>query len=102
MTEPTRVTIDLEHPIIRGDQKIEAVTLRKPASGEMRGLTLQALGQSDVTSLITLIPRISEPPLTTPEVEAMQVEDFAACGNAVFDFFLKPSQREAIKTLLGS
>ena len=93
--------VPLENPIRRGDKEISQVTLRKPRGGELRGLSLQDIGQSDVNALITLIPRISDPTLTVQEVENMEVEDLAAMGSAVFDFFLTPAQRKQIETALG-
>ena len=37
---PAPNTVTLETPLKRGDQTITAVTLRKPASGELRGVAL--------------------------------------------------------------
>ena len=98
----TMKTVPLENPIKRGETSILEVTLRKPKAGELRGLTLQAIGQSDINSLITLLPRISEPALVQHEVEALEVEDLAALGGAVFDFFLTSGQRTQIATMLGT
>jgi hypothetical protein len=94
-------SVTLEHPVRRGETVIESLTLRKPRAGELRGLSLQSLGQSDVNQLITLIPRISEPPLTLQEVEAMEIEDLSAIGEVVFNFFLSSDQRQKIETMLG-
>ncbi|MCW2370190.1 phage tail assembly protein [Sphingobium sp. B11D3D] len=91
----------LENPIKRGDTEIRRVDLRKPKAGELRGISLQALGQSDVQSLITVIPRITMPPLTEPEVANLEVEDLAAFGNVIFGFFLTPAQRQRIEESLG-
>lgn len=57
-------TVTLDTPIKRGDQLIETVTLRKPMSGELRGLSLNDILQNDVLSLQKVIPRISTPMLT--------------------------------------
>lgn len=100
--ERKRVTVTLENPIQRGETLIEQVTLRKPGAGELRGLSLQLLGQSDVNSLITLIPRISDPALAEHEVASLEIEDLSAIGNEVFDFFLTSTQRAKIKELLGT
>jgi hypothetical protein len=94
-------SVTFENPVRRGETLIESITLRKPRAGELRGLSLQSLGQSDVNQLITLIPRISEPPLTLQEVEAMEIEDLSAIGGVVFDFFLSSDQRQQIETMLG-
>lgn len=103
LSEPAVIVpVPLQHPVKRGETEISSVSLRKPKAGELRGLTLQALGQSDVASLITLIPRISDPSLTQPEVEALEVVDLTAIGSVVFDFFLTADQRSKISEMLGS
>ena len=99
---PERPHVVLENPIKRGDTEIRRVDLRKPNAGELRGLSLQSLGQSDVNTLLALIPRISNPPLVDHEVAALEIEDLAAFGNVIFDFFLTPAQRRQIQAALGS
>lgn len=100
--EKTRVTVALEYPIQRGDTTLGEIVVRKPGAGELRGLTLQALGQSDVNALLTLLPRITEPPLAAHEVEKLEVEDLSSFAGVVFDFFLTSDARSKIRTLLGS
>ena len=58
-------TVILDTPIRRGTTHIESITLRKPNSGELRGVSLAELLQMDVNSLIKVVPRISTPTLTT-------------------------------------
>lgn len=101
-TTPIFKEVPLENPIRRGDTTISTVKVRKPRAGELRGLSLQAIGQSDVNALLTLIPRISDPVLVDHEVAALEVEDLAAFGSAIFDFFLTAGQRQKISELLGS
>lgn len=101
-TGSKRTTVPLEHPIRRGETTINEVTVRKPVAGELRGLNLQDLARSDVNALIAIIPRISEPTLIQQEVEALEVEDLAAFGSAVFDFFTTSAMRAQIETLLGT
>lgn len=100
--EKTRVTVELENPIQRGETALAQIVVRKPGAGELRGLTLQALGQSDVNALLTLLPRITEPPLAAHEVEKLEVEDLSSFAGVVFDFFLTSDARSKIRTLLGS
>ena len=40
---PKTVTIPLEEPIQRGEQKIDKLTLRRPQAGELRGVRLAEL-----------------------------------------------------------
>ncbi|MDF3803842.1 phage tail assembly protein, partial [Enterobacter hormaechei] len=45
-TENPNIVI-LDNPIMRGEQKIEQVTLTKPNAGTLRGVSLAALANSD-------------------------------------------------------
>jgi hypothetical protein len=96
-TETKKFTdVILETPILRGETKIEKITIRKPAPGEMRGLRLSELMNSDVSALITIIPRVSDPALIEQEIEVMEVDDFTALGNAVVDFLWPASMKAAL------
>ena len=85
-TPSTHVTVTLDTPIARGNQVIASLTLRKPKSGELRGISLTELAQLDVGALIRLLPRISSPTLTTPDVEGMDPADLMSCGTEVIGF----------------
>ena len=78
----------LENPIKRGEQEVREVTLRKPASGELRGLKLMEIAQMDVASLIVLLPRISSPMLTENDVSSMDPSDLMQCAAKVTNFLL--------------
>ena len=92
-------SVALNAPIVRGDTSIAAITLRKPKAGDLRGMTLQDVLQSDVTALMKLIPRISAPPLLEHEVAELEADDFAEVGGTVFGFFMTPAQKTAIAKL---
>ncbi|QZA52577.1 phage tail assembly protein [Pseudomonas sp. 2hn] len=79
--------VELDTPIKRGDTEIALVTLRKPTSGELRGLHLSELLQVDVASLIKLVPRISE--LNEYEVSRLDPADLFAIGTKVAGFLLQ-------------
>lgn len=89
----TAKDITLDTPVIRSQSTIEKITIRKPSAGELRGVKLQALMESDVNSIITLLPRITSPALTTSEVNAMDASDLLALGNEVIIFLLPKSVR---------
>lgn len=80
----------LDEPIERGEgekkQTIKEVKLRRPKSGELRGLRLVEVANADVSSLITVIPRISEPPLTEKELNDMDPADFSSLAVEVAGF----------------
>jgi hypothetical protein len=87
--------ISLDTPIVRGDQTIGLIEIRKPASGELRGLTMLALSQLDYTALETLLPRITNPPLTKQEIAALDPADFMQLGGEVMDFLLPKAAKPA-------
>lgn len=78
----------LETPIKRPNGEIASITLRKPASGELRGLQLSDLLQLDVDSLHKLLPRISQPTITEHEAKAMDPVDLLQLGGKVVSFLL--------------
>lgn len=87
-TAKDKNSITLDTPIIRGDQKINKLFLRKPMAGELRGLNLTDLIQMDVVALHKVLPRISDPTLTEAEVGAMDPADLLSCGSKVASFLL--------------
>ena len=93
---PTTVTIDLETPIIRGDQKIERISLRKPSAGEIRGVALADLIKSDVAALHVVLPRITQPTLAAHEVSQLDLVDLAAIAGEVVGFFMTKADRAAL------
>lgn len=88
-------TITLDTPIVRGETEITTLTLRKPASGELRGVSLVELANMDVLSLRKVLPRITNPTLTDIEIGRMDPADLLQCGVVVGSFLLKKSDREA-------
>lgn len=80
--------ISLDTPIKRGDKDIAEITLRKPAAGELRGVTLADLLHLDVIALSKVIPRISDPALTEVEVARMDPADLVQIGGEVAGFLL--------------
>lgn len=89
-------TVTLETPIIRGEQTITAVSVRKPQAGELRGLSLTDVLRMEISALITLLPRITTPSLTTQDVAGLDPADLVALGNEVLGFFMSKAEREAI------
>lgn len=81
--------VTLDNPIQRGEQSITQVSLRRPQSGELRGINLFDLLQMNVDALFKVIPRISMPTLTEHELRVMDVADFTALAAKVTGFFVK-------------
>lgn len=89
-------TVQLERPIRRGDATVTSVVLRKPRTGELRGLSLTDVLTTSVDAHIKLIPRISTPTLIAAELEAMDPADFAALAGEVVAFLLPRDVRASL------
>lgn len=81
--------VALDKPIIRGEQKITHVALRRPLAGELRGINLAALiREMDYGALELLLPRVSTPTLTRADVAQLDPADLAALASEVILFFV--------------
>lgn len=85
-TPDTDDQVNLDRPIQRPGQTIDALQLRKPSAGELRGLSLVAVLQMDVDALAALLPRISTPTIHKAEALTMDPADLLACGIVVAGF----------------
>lgn len=92
----------LEDGFQRGDETIRKVTLRKPSAGELRGLALQDLVRSDVGSILTLLPRISDPIMTEADANSLSPADLAECAGIVAGFFMTADQRAMLERLTST
>lgn len=96
-----QVTVTLSEPIQRGETSIETLQLRKPKAGELRGLSLQDVITSDISALLTLIPRISNPPLTRPEADELDPADLTEIGGAIRGFFMTAAERKMMEAMVA-
>lgn len=86
-------TVELDTPIVRGETEISELTLRKPTAGELRGVNLADVLQMQTDALMTLIPRLSNPSLTAPEVRQMDPADLVQCGGEIAGFLVSKRVR---------
>ncbi|WP_421865158.1 phage tail assembly protein [Motiliproteus sp.] len=93
MTKPDN-SFELDSPITQGEKTIDKLTLRKPASGELRGLSLTAILQMEVNELQKLLPRISSPTLTEQHVAEMDPADLIQAGGIIAGFFVPKAKQE--------
>ncbi|GFM10204.1 TPA: phage tail assembly protein [Enterobacter cloacae] len=91
-TENPNIVI-LDNPVMRGEQKIEQVTLTKPNTGTLRGVSLAALANSDVDALIKVLPRMTYPALTESEVMRLEASDLILFAGKVVGFLSPSSAR---------
>ncbi|MCZ0930306.1 phage tail assembly protein [Halomonas janggokensis] len=88
VTQAITSTVALDTPLTRGETEIAELRLRKPTSGELRGVSLAEVLQMQTDALITLIPRLSSPSLTAAEVRQMDPADLVQCGGEIAGFLL--------------
>ena len=100
--DATSATVHLATPIAREAGPVTALTLRKPKAGNLRGLSLQSLMQSDVNAIITVLPRICEPFITEQEAADLEADDLAELGGAILGFFMTPAQKTLIASMTGT
>lgn len=79
--------IDLSVPLQQGDKEIARLTLRKPASGELRGLKMLDVLQMDPSAHAQLVPRICEEITTAAEFWALDSADLMTVMGTVVSFF---------------
>lgn len=91
---PNQETVPLDSPILRGQQTITEVVVRKPMSGSLRGVSLVELINLDVLALRKVLPRITTPTLTEAEIERMDPADLVQLGVAVSGFLVQKRMKE--------
>lgn len=97
------VTVKLVTPIARANgDAITEITLVKPNAGSLRGLKVPDLVSGDVSTVLTLIPRISQPTVGAHEAEQLETEDLGEIAGAVFGFFMTPTDKARLEQMTGS
>ena len=86
-------TVILDTPIKRGSQTVTHVTVRKPRAGELRGVSLVSLLQMDVAALQAVLPRVTSPVLTRPDIDQLDPCDLVQLGTEVSNFLLPKADR---------
>lgn len=102
-TEPKNrfETVTLSEPVVRGETTIDSLNIRKPKAGELRGLTLQDVLTTDITAILKLIPRVSDPPITADEADMLEPEDLAEIGGTIRGFFMTTIERQAVAMMIA-
>lgn len=80
--------VTLQEPIARGDQLIEKIHVRKPKSGELRGISLSDVMTANTDAIMQVLPRVTEPFLTKHDMDNLDPADLLQCGMALVSFFV--------------
>ena len=94
-------TVDLMEPIERGEKTIDQLTIRKPRAGELRGLALADVIGLEITALLKLIPRISEPVLTDDDCQNLDPADLTEIGGTIRGFFMTKAERQMMDAMIA-
>ena len=81
MTNLNKIT--LKKPIKRGKEEITSITVREPGAGDLRGVSLAAVSELDVSTLIKIAPRITTPAITDVEANAFCLTDLMKFGKVI-------------------
>lgn len=90
--------VPLEEPLKRGETTIDKLQLRRPNSGELRGLSLVQLAQMNVDEVRKLLPRITIPTITVMEVDKLDPADLMEIAGEIGDFLLSKQRKAALPT----
>ena len=83
--------IELSVPLKQGEKEIVRLTLRKPASGELRGIKMLDILQMDPSAHAQLVPRICEEITTATEFWSLDAADLMSVMGTVVSFFGTPN-----------
>ncbi|ASN71622.1 hypothetical protein 2F1_21 [Uncultured Caudovirales phage clone 2F_1] len=78
----------------RGEQFIKEITIRKPKTRALRGLTLVNLLQLDVETLAKLAPRITSPTMSENDVYELDPVDLTKLSKEVVSFFVRAEDED--------
>ncbi len=95
---PPFETVPLNEPIVRGEQQIVQVTVRKPHAPDLLGLSMRDIMDLDTATMLQLLPRITSPALIDAELAMMDPADLLALSVEASGFFLPKSVRPASRT----
>lgn len=96
-------SVTLTKPVQIDGQTVTEITLRKPSTGELRGLSMVDILRMDVSAMMNLLPRITQPPLSVAQVSSeIDLEDFTELASKTVLFFAKKEQLEGQVLELGA
>ena len=87
----TTTTVTLTRPIQRQAGEIAIITLHRPNSGSLRGVSLRECLELNTDAIVAVVPRISDPQITAQEMAGVDPSDLLQFGAALANFLLPPS-----------
>lgn len=91
MTNPADITtVTLHDPIAYGSGTLSELKLRRPTTGDMRGVKTVLMQDADFGVLLDILPRISLQPLTAQHVASISLPDGMELMTVIAGFFARP------------
>lgn len=87
-------TVELEEPILMGNIRISSIDIRKPSVHALKGIRVADILNGDVSSICSLLPKVSTPALTQAQVNELEPADIVQLGAAII-YFLQPKSVRA-------
>lgn len=81
-----KIEVTLGTPIIRGEQTISTISIRKPLGGDLRGIALMDLLNMKIDALEVILPRITTPVLNANDIREMDIMTISEIFAGVFSF----------------
>lgn len=88
IADPNIITVAFDTGIKKGAQTITEITIHKPKTRALRGLSLVNLLQMDVESIAKAASRITVPTLSENDVYELDPADFTKLGTGIIGFFV--------------
>jgi hypothetical protein len=87
LTSSDQVVIDLEKPIkVDDDVEFTRLTLVRPYSGHLRGVSVRDVLNFENDALLTILPRITKPSFPSPLHSQLTLADMVRIGDGIAYF----------------
>ena len=90
--DPNQTVIEFKDGFLKGEVTITKVTLTKPKTRALRGLSLSNLLQMDIDTIAKLASRITNPSMTEHDVYELSPSDLTKLGTGIISFFVETDE----------
>ncbi len=92
--DPNVTDIKFDTGFNRGEQTITSITVRKPKTGALLGLSIVDILNLNVDTIAKLAPRITQPVMSANDVYELEPSDTTKLCKAVVSFFVKSEEED--------
>ncbi|WGE76074.1 phage tail assembly protein [Actinobacillus equuli] len=82
-------TVKLKNGIVRGDSRITEITVRKPLTKQLRGVSVIKLTELHADEWALVLPRVTAPKVDKVDFATMPVPDFMKLASAALELMLE-------------